>query len=72
MKRILTGDRTTGKLHIGHYLGTLENRVKLQDSYKTFVMLADVQALTDNYQNPGKVHDAVFQIAIDNLSVGLD
>ncbi|HUY53368.1 MAG TPA: tryptophan--tRNA ligase [Candidatus Dormibacteraeota bacterium] len=72
MKTILTGDRTTGKLHIGHYLGTLENRVKLQDSYKTFVMLADVQALTDNYQNPGKVHDAVFQVAIDNLSVGLD
>ena len=72
MKRILTGDRTTGKLHLGHYVGTLENRVKLQDSYQIFVMLADIQALTDNYQNPGKVHDAVFQIAIDNLSVGLD
>ncbi len=72
MKRILTGDRTTGKLHLGHYVGTLENRVKLQDSYQIFVMLADIQALTDNYQTPGKVHDAVFQIAIDNLSAGLD
>jgi len=72
MKRILTGDRTTGKLHLGHYVGTLENRVKLQDSYQSFVMMADVQALTDNYQDPGKVHDAVFEIAIDNLSVGLN
>src|SRR5665213_1570958 len=72
MKRILTGDRPTGSLHIGHYLGTLENRVKLQDSYETYVMLADVQALTDNFANPAKVHDAVFQVAIDNLSVGID
>ncbi len=72
MKRILTGDRTTGNLHIGHYVGTLENRVKMQDTHQTFVMLADVQALTDNFQNPGRVHDAVFQVAIDNLSVGLD
>ena len=72
MKRILTGDRPTGKLHIGHYLGTLENRVRLQDSYQTFVMLADVQALTDNFINPTKVHDAVFEVAIDNLSVGID
>jgi len=72
MKRILTGDRPTGSLHIGHYLGTLENRVKLQDSYETFVMLADVQALTDNFANPSKVHDSVFQVAIDNLSVGID
>ena len=72
MKRILTGDRTTGRLHLGHYVGTLENRVKLQDDYQVFVMLADVQALTDNFQDPGKVHDSVFQIAIDNLSAGLD
>lgn len=72
MKRILTGDRPTGSLHIGHYLGTLENRVKLQDSYETFVMLADMQALTDNFTNPSKVHDSVFQVAIDNLSAGID
>jgi tryptophanyl-tRNA synthetase len=72
MKRILTGDRPTGNLHIGHYFGTLENRVKLQDSYETFVMLADVQALTDNFANPTKVHNAVFEVAIDNLSAGID
>lgn len=72
MKRILTGDRTTGNLHIGHYLGTLENRVKLQDSYETFIMMADVQALTDNFENPKKVHEAVFEVAVDNLSVGVD
>jgi tryptophanyl-tRNA synthetase len=72
MERILTGDRPTGNLHIGHFLGTLENRVKLQNSYETFVMLADVQALTDNFANPSKVHDAVFQVAIDNLSAGVD
>ncbi|HUC95710.1 MAG TPA: tryptophan--tRNA ligase [Candidatus Saccharimonadia bacterium] len=72
MKRILTGDRPTGKLHIGHYLGTLENRVNLQNKYQTFIMLADVQALTDNYSNPKLVHDSVYQVAMDNLSVGLD
>jgi len=72
MKRILTGDRTTGNLHIGHYLGTLENRVKLQGEYQTFVMLADVQALTDNFLDPSKVHNAVYAVAIDNLSVGID
>jgi tryptophanyl-tRNA synthetase len=72
MKRILTGDRTTGNLHIGHFVGTLENRVKLQDEYETFVMLADVQGLTDNFTNPKKVHDAVFEVAVDNLSVGID
>jgi tryptophanyl-tRNA synthetase len=72
MKRILTGDRTTGNLHIGHYIGTLENRVKLQGEYETFIMLADVQGLTDNFSNPKKVHDSVFEVAIDNLSVGID
>jgi tryptophanyl-tRNA synthetase len=72
MKRILTGDRTTGKLHLGHYVGTLENRVKMQDEYQTFVMLADVQALTDNFANPRKVHDSVFEVALDNLSAGID
>ena len=71
-KRILTGDRPTGKLHLGHYIGTLENRVRLQDEYETFIMVADVQALTDNFANPEKVRDSVYQVALDNLSVGLD
>jgi len=71
-KRILTGDRPTGKLHLGHYIGTLENRVKLQDEYETFIMEADVQALTDNFDNPEKVRESVYQVALDNLAVGLD
>lgn len=71
-RTILTGDRPTGKLHLGHYLGTLENRVKLQDEYETFIMLADVQALTDNFDNPKKVRESVYEVALDNLSVGLD
>ena len=72
MKVILTGDRPTGKLHIGHYLGSLKNRVKLQDDYKSFIMIADVQALTDNFNNPDKVRENVFEVAMDNLAVGLD
>lgn len=71
-KTILTGDRPTGKLHLGHYLGTLENRVKLQDDYESFIMLADVQALTDNFDSPKKVRDSVYEVALDNLAVGLD
>lgn len=71
-KRILTGDRPTGKLHLGHYVGTLENRVKLQDEYETFIMLADVQALTDNFDDPAKVRQSVYEVALDNLAVGLD
>lgn len=72
MKRILTGDRPTGKLHLGHYIGTLENRVKLQHDYETYIMEADVQALTDNFDNPEKVRDSVYEVALDNLAVGLD
>lgn len=72
IKRILTGDRPTGKLHLGHYIGTLENRVKLQDEYETFIMEADVQALTDNFDNPEKVRESVYEVALDNLAVGLD
>lgn len=72
MKRILTGDRPTGKLHLGHYLGSLQNRVKLQDEYDQFVMIADVQALTDNFDNPQKVHDNVKELVLDYLSVGID
>lgn len=71
-KRILTGDRPTGKLHLGHYIGTLENRVKLQHEYESFIMVADVQALTDNFDNPEKVRDNVLEVAMDNLAVGLD
>lgn len=71
-KRILTGDRPTGKLHLGHYVGTLENRVNLQDEYETFIMLADVQALTDNFDDPTKVRQSVYEVALDNLAVGLD
>lgn len=71
-KRILTGDRPTGKLHLGHYVGTLENRVRLQDEYETYIMQADVQALTDNFDNPEKVRNSVYEVALDNLAVGLD
>ena len=56
---ILTGDRPTGKLHLGHYIGSLKNRVELQDKYKQYVMVADVQALTDNADNPQKVRDNI-------------
>lgn len=71
-KRILTGDRPTGKLHLGHYIGTLENRVKMQDEFETYIMQADVQALTDNFDNPEKVRESVYEVALDNLAVGLD
>lgn len=72
MKRILTGDRPTGKLHLGHYVGSLKNRVKLQDQYEQFVMIADVQALTDNFDNPQKVRDSVRELTLDYLAVGID
>lgn len=71
-KRILTGDRPTGPLHIGHYIGSLRNRALLQDEYDQFVMLADVQALTDNAENPTKVRDSVSQVVLDYLAVGID
>lgn len=71
-KIILTGDRPTGKLHIGHYFGSLQNRVKLQDEYKEYILIADVQALTDNYNNPEKVRKNVRELAIDYLSCGID
>ena len=62
LKRILTGDRPTGKLHLGHFVGSLENRVKLQDEYETFIMVADVQALTDNFDNPSKVSENILEL----------
>lgn len=71
-KIILTGDRPTGPLHLGHFVGSLQNRVKLQDDYQQFIIIADVQALTDNYDNPQKVHDNILQVALDYLAVGID
>jgi tryptophanyl-tRNA synthetase len=71
-KRILTGDRPTGKLHLGHYVGSLKNRVELQQKYDTYILIADLQALTDNYEDPTKVHDNVRNLVIDYLSIGID
>ena len=71
-KRIVTGDRPTGRLHIGHYFGSLINRVKLQDEYEQFILIADVQALTDNFNNPEKVRKNVRELVIDYLSCGID
>lgn len=74
-KIILTGDRPTGKLHVGHYVGSLKRRVELQNSgeyKKTFIMIADAQALTDNIENPEKVRQNIIEVALDYLSVGLD
>jgi tryptophanyl-tRNA synthetase len=71
-KNILTGDRPTGRLHLGHYFGALRNRVELQDEYNTYVIIADVQALTDNFDDPEKVRANVREVALDNLAVGID
>lgn len=72
MKRILTGDRPTGPLHIGHYFGSLQERVKLQHEYETYVLIADVQALTDNFETPEKVRDNILEVTLDNLAAGID
>ena len=73
-KRILTGDRPTGRLHIGHYFGSLQKRVEMQNSglYDPYILVADVQALTDNFNNPDKVRKNVREVAMDYLSVGID
>ena len=73
-KIILTGDRPTGKLHIGHYIGSLKNRVTLQESglYERFIMIADQQALTDNARNPEKIRSSLTEVALDYLAVGID
>jgi tryptophanyl-tRNA synthetase len=71
-KIILTGDRPTGKLHLGHYVGSLANRVKLQDEYRQFIIIADMQALTDNAENPEKVRDNIVEVALDYLAAGID
>ncbi|MGE5652574.1 tryptophan--tRNA ligase [Noviherbaspirillum sp. UKPF54] len=69
---ILTGDRPTGPLHLGHFVGSLRNRVAYQHDYRQFIMLADAQALTDNMDDPGKVHRNVIEVALDYLAVGID
>ena len=74
-KVILTGDRPTGKLHLGHYVGSLRRRVDLQnagDFDRMFVFMADVQALTDNADNPEKIRQNIIEVALDYLSAGLD
>lgn len=74
-KIILTGDRPTGRLHVGHYVGSLRRRVELQNSgeyEKTFIMIADAQALTDNIDNPEKVRQNIIEVALDYLSCGID
>lgn len=72
---ILTGDRPTGKLHLGHYVGSLKNRVKMQNEGnfdKMYVMIADAQALTDNFDNPQKIKDSIAEVVLDYLSIGID
>ncbi len=74
-KTILTGDRPTGRLHLGHYVGSLKRRVALQNSGeydKILIMIADAQALTDNFDNPEKIRQNIIEVALDYLSVGLD
>ena len=70
--RILTGDRPSGKLHLGHYIGSLKQRVDLQSKYDQYVMVADVQALTDNFENPAKVRSNISEVIKDYLSVGIN
>jgi len=71
-KVILTGDRPTGPLHLGHYIGSLQNRVRLQNEYKEYVLIADVQALTDNAENPMKIRKNILEVALDYLAVGIN
>ena len=71
-KIALTGDRPTGCLHLGHYIGTLKNRVALQHQYDQYVMVADVQALTDYFANPSKIQESLLEVVADYISVGID
>ncbi|MCL5271021.1 MAG: tryptophan--tRNA ligase [bacterium] len=71
-KSILTGDRPTGPLHLGHYVGSLANRVRLQEEYKTFILIADIQALTDNFDHPEILKENTLQVMLDYLAIGLD
>lgn len=71
-KIALTGDRPTGCLHLGHYIGTLKNRVALQHEYDQYIMVADVQALTDYFANPSKIQESLLEVVADYISVGID
>jgi tryptophanyl-tRNA synthetase len=71
-KTILTGDRPTGPLHLGHYVGSMKQRVALQHEHDTYVLIADLQALTDHFDEPEMVRDHVVEVALDYLAVGLD
>ena len=71
-KVILTGDRPTGPLHLGHYVGSLENRVRLQSDYKTYILIADQQALTDHWKTPEILNENIIQATLDYLAVGID
>src|SRR5438094_10670273 len=71
-KRILTGDRPTGKLHVGHYVGTLQNRVRLQDEYETFLLIADYHMLTSRLTKLEEIEQNIRDDVIDNLTVGAD
>ncbi|MFC1790282.1 tryptophan--tRNA ligase [Patescibacteria group bacterium] len=71
-KRILTGDTPTGKLHLGHFVGTLENRVKLQEEYETYIILANIHAYANDYSVSEKINESVYQVFLDNLAVGID
>ncbi len=72
MERILTGDRPTGPLHLGHFVGSLRNRVKLQNQYETFIIVADIQALTTHWETPELIGANVREVALDNVAAGLD
>ena len=71
-KIVLTGDRPTGPLHLGHLVGSLQSRVELQETHRSYIMIADAQALTDHFDNPKKVCDHILDVALDYLAVGLD
>ncbi|MFA6422295.1 MAG: tryptophan--tRNA ligase [Candidatus Buchananbacteria bacterium] len=71
-KVILTGDRPTGPLHLGHYVGSLKKRIELQREYDTYILVADVQALTDNAENPEKIRKNILEVALDYMAVGID
>jgi tryptophanyl-tRNA synthetase len=72
MQRILTGDRPTGPLHLGHFVGSLRNRVKLQDQYETYIIIADIQALTTHWETPELIRTNVREVTLDNIAAGLD
>lgn len=69
---VVTGDRPTGKLHLGHYIGSLTSRIALQKMYQQYILIADVQALTDNFDEPQRIHDNVLHVMLDYLAVGID